>query len=412
MNLPLFIAGRYLFAKKSHNVINIISAISCIGMAVGTAALVIILSVYNGFEHLVSSMVSDIEPDILVTPAQGKVFIPEGEAFDWMDANDGFSEVCHVLQENVFIDYEDNQGIAVARGVDEGYETDSPLASRIVQGQFSLHKGDLPQMVVGTGVAQRLGINPAFLSSATIYFPARDRNISLSNPASSLESVRMRPSGIFNVNQSASSDLVIIPLEEMRRLLGYEKEISGIEIRLADPGKKALKRARAALEEKLGEDFKVQDRVMQNPSLYKMMRYEKAAVFLILIFVIIIIAFNIFGSLTMLIIEKQEDIGTFRSLGAEDSLVRKIFTLEGWLISLLGLAAGVVVGTVVALLQQHLGLIKIPGNFLVEAYPVILKIQDIGLTVLCVATIGYIMAVIPVKRNMGSPKRNSTSVKG
>lgn len=411
MNLPLFIAGRYLFAKKSHNVINIISAISCIGMAVGTAALVIILSVYNGFENLVSSMVSDIEPDLLVTPSQGKVFIPEGEAFGWMDANEEFSEVCHILQENVFIDYEDNQGIAVARGVDEGYETDSPLASRIVQGQFSLHKGDLPQMVVGAGVAQRLGINPAFLSSATIYFPARDRNISLSNPAASLESVRMRPSGIFNVNQSASSDIVILPLEEMRRLLGYEKEISGIEIRLADPGKKALRRAKAVLKEKLGEGFKVQDRVMQNPSLYKMMRYEKAAVFLILIFVIIIIAFNIFGSLTMLIIEKKEDIETFRSLGAEESLVRRIFTLEGWLISLLGLGAGVVVGTVAALLQQHLGLIKIPGNFLVEAYPVILKLQDIGLTVLCVTAIGYIMAVIPVKRNLRSPKRTSTSAK-
>ena len=374
MNLPLFIAGRYLFAKKSHNVINIISAISCIGMAVGTAALIIILSVYNGFENLVSSMVSDIEPDLLVTPAKGKVFIPEGEVFDWMDSNGDFSEVCHILQENVFIDYEDNQGIALARGVDAGYETDSPLASRIVLGQFSLHKGDLPQMVVGAGVAQRLGINPAFLSS----------------------------SGVFNVNQSTSSDLIILPLEEMRKLLGYDKEVSGIEIRLHDAGKKAIRKARAELEERLGPDFRVLDRVRQNPSLYKMMRYEKAAVFLILIFVIIIIAFNIFGSLTMLIIEKKEDIETFRSLGAEDRLVNRIFTLEGWLISLLGLAAGLVVGTAVALIQQHFGIVKIPGSFMVEAYPVILKVQDIGLTVLCVAAIGYIMAVIPVKRNLKS----------
>ncbi len=402
MNLPLFIAGRYLFAKKSHNVINIISAISCIGMAVGTAALIIILSVYNGFENLVSSMVSDIEPDLLVTPAKGKVFIPEGEVFDWMDSNGDFSEVCHILQENVFIDYEDNQGIALARGVDAGYETDSPLASRIVLGQFSLHKGDLPQMVAGAGVAQRLGINPAFLSSATIYFPARDRNISLSNPAASVESIRMRPSGVFNVNQSTSSDLIILPLEEMRKLLGYEKEVSGIEIRLHDTGRKAIRKARAELEERLGPDFRVLDRVRQNPSLYKMMRYEKAAVFLILIFVIIIIAFNIFGSLTMLIIEKKEDIETFRSLGAEDRLVNRIFTLEGWLISLLGLAAGLVAGTAVALIQQHFGIVKIPGSFMVEAYPVILKVQDIGLTVLCVAAIGYIMAVIPVKRNLKS----------
>ena len=235
-----------------------------------------------------------------------------------------------------------------------------------------------------------------------MYFPARDRNISLSNPAASVESIRMRPSGVFNVNQSTSSDLIILPLEEMRKLLGYEKEVSGIEIRLHDTGRKAIRKARAELEERLGPDFRVLDRVRQNPSLYKMMRYEKAAVFLILIFVIIIIAFNIFGSLTMLIIEKKEDIETFRSLGAEDRLVNRIFTLEGWLISLLGLAAGLVVGTAVALIQQHFGIVKIPGSFMVEAYPVILKVQDIGLTVLCVAAIGYIMAVIPVKRNLKS----------
>jgi len=398
MNLPMFIAGRYLFAKKSHNVINIISAISATGMAIGTAALVIILSIYNGFDELVRSTLSNIEPDILIAPAQGKVFLPEGDAISSLDDDERFTEVCYVLQENVFVDYEDHQGIAKAKGVDADYEMDSPLSNQIINGVFSLHKGDLPQMVVGSGFAYKMGINPAFLSSATIYFPARDRNISLSNPAASIESIKMRPSGVFTVNQQIDNDLIIIPLEQMRQLLGYENEVSGIELRLADAS--TTKKVVKELQKKLGGDYKVLDRFRQNTSLYKMMRYEKAAIFLIMIFIIIIIAFNIFGCLTMLIIEKEDDIETFRSLGATDKLVRRIFTLEGWLISLYGLTAGLVVGTALALLQQKFGFVKMPGSFLVNAYPVILKPLDLAITAIGVALIGYIIALLPVRRNI------------
>ena len=401
MNLPLFIAGRYLFAKKSHNVINIISAISAIGMAIGTAALIIILSVYNGFDELVKSTLSNVEPDILVVPAKGKVFIPEGEAFEKLPSVAGVKECYQVLEENVFIDYEDHQGVAKAKGVDEAYEKESPLIGHMTLGEFSLHKGDLPQMVVGAGLAYKMGMNPAFLASATIYFPARDRNFSLANPAASIESVSMRPSGIFTVNQQVDEELLILPLEEMRGLLGYEDEVSGIEIRLVDgASSKALTQAIKDIKKILGPDFKVLDRFRQNTSLYKMMRYEKAAIYLILIFIIIIIAFNIFGSLTMLIIEKQDDIETFRSLGATDKLLRKTFTLEGWLISLLGLAAGLAIGTAFALLQQRFGFIKMPGNFLVSAYPVILQWNDVLVTVAGVALIGYLIALLPVKKNI------------
>ena len=401
MNLPLFIAGRYLFAKKSHNVINIISAISCIGMAVGTAALIIILSVYNGFENLVSSMVSDIEPDLLVTPSKGKVFIPEGEVFDWMDGNGDFSEVCHILQENVFIDYEDNQGIALARGVDAGYETDSPLASRIVLGQFSLHKGDLPQMVAGAGVAQRLGINPAFLSSATIYFPARDRNISLANPAASLEMVKVFPAGVFTVNADVDASLMIVPIETMRELLEYNDEVSSIEIRIRpEAGEKGLRKIISGLQERLGADYEVRDRFMQNEALYKMMKYEKAAIFLILIFIIILIGFSVFGSLSMLIIEKEDDIRTLRGMGAMDGLINRIFITEGWLISLLGMAAGLATGLGFAFLQQQFGFIRMPGGFTAAAYPIIVEMSDVLATAGCVTIIGLVMAYIPVKTNI------------
>ena len=401
MHLSLFIARRYLFAKKSHNVINIISAISAVGMAIGTAALIIILSIYNGFDELVKSTLSNVEPDILITPAKGKVFIPEGEAFDRIKANPMIGEYDLILQENVFVDYDGHQGIAKAKGVDSAFEAESPLAEHITNGEFSLHKGQLPQMVVGAGLAYKMGMNPAFLASAELYFPIRDRNFSLANPAASIETVRMRPSGIFSVNQQIDDDLMIVPIEEMRKLLGYEEEVSGVEIRLAEGSTaKDIRSAIKHIQKELGPEFKVLDRFRQNPSLYKMMRYEKAAIFLILIFVIIIIALNIFGSITMLIIEKKDDIETYRSLGATDKMLRRTFTLEGWLISLLGLAAGLVVGIGFSLAQQNFGFIKMPGSFLVNAYPVILQWQDVLTTIAGVALIGYIIALLPVRRNI------------
>lgn len=406
MNLPLFIAGRYLFAKKSHNVINIISAISAIGMAIGTAALIIILSIYNGFDKLVKSTLSNVEPDILISPAKGKVFVPEEEMIGKVAALPGVRQYYKILEENVFVDYDEHQGVARAKGVDEAYEKDSPLIGHMTTGVFALHKGEIPQMVAGAGLAYRMGMNPAFLSSATIYFPARDRNFSLANPAASIESVSMRPAGIFTVNQQIDEELMIIPLDQMRQLLGYEEEVSGIEIRMADGvSAKDLRRTIAEIKNIVGPEFKVLDRFRQNTSLYKMMRYEKAAIFLILIFIIIIIAFNIFGSLTMLIIEKKDDIETFRSLGATDRMLRKTFTLEGWLISLLGLAAGLVIGTGFALLQQKFGFIKMPGNFLVNAYPVIVSWSDILLTIAGVALIGYLIALLPVKKNITDEPR-------
>lgn len=401
MHLPLFIARRYLFAKKSHNVINIISAISAVGMAIGTAALIIILSIYNGFDELVKSTLSNVEPDILITPAKGKVFIPEGEAFDRIKANPMIGEYDLILQENVFVDYDGHQGIAKAKGVDSAFEAESPLAEHITNGEFSLHKGQLPQMVVGAGLAYKMGMNPAFLASAELYFPIRDRNFSLANPAASIETVRMRPSGIFSVNQQIDDDLMIVPIEEMRKLLGYEEEVSGVEIRLAEGSTaKDIRSAIKHIQKELGPEFKVLDRFRQNPSLYKMMRYEKAAIYLILIFVIIIIALNIFGSITMLIIEKKDDIETYRSLGATDKMLRRTFTLEGWLISLLGLAAGLVIGIGFSLAQQNFGFIKMPGSFLVNAYPVILQWQDVLATIAGVALIGYIIALLPVRRNI------------
>ena len=397
MSTAGFIARRYLFAKKSHNVINIISAISAIGMAVGTAALIIILSIYNGFDSLIKSMMGNIEPDLLITPAEGKSFIPEGETYDWIYDQSSVLNMCSVIEEQVFISYDGQQGLAYVKGVDWIYEGESPIREHLIEGDFTLHRGDVPLAAVGAGLAYQMGISPRFVSPIHIYFPSRTRRISLANPASSLESIKVWPSCTFSINSDVDSRTMIIPIEKMRELMEYTDEVSAIEIRVTEgTTAKEIASLQKEISERLGPGYKVKDRFQQNESLYKMMKYEKAAIYMILIFIIIIIAFNIFGCLSMLIIEKKDDIRTLQSLGATDRLIRNIFVLEGWLISLTGLAAGLVVGIGFSLLQQHFGFIKMPGSFVVQAYPVILSGWDILLTVSGVALIGYILALLPV----------------
>ena len=398
MRLAGFIAKRYLFAKKSHNVINIISAISAIGMAVGTAALIIILSVYNGFDSLIKTMMSNVEPDLLITPATGKTFVPDDSAYDWIYDQSSVKNMCCVLEEQVFISYDGKQSLAKAKGVDWVYEEESPLRDHLRDGDFKLHNVDIPLAVVGAGLAHEMGISPRFLSGIDICYPTRTGKISMTNPAASLEFIRVFPSGIFSVSNDVDAELLIVPIEEMRELLEYDDEVSAVELRLVEgTSKEELKALQKEIGARLGPGFKVKDRFQQNESLYKMMKYEKAAIFMILIFVIIIIAFNIFGSLTMLIIEKRDDIQTLRSLGAQDSLIRRIFVLEGWLISLAGLAGGLVIGVGFSALQQAFGIIKMPGHFVVQAYPIILSWSDILLTIAGVAVIGYTIALIPAR---------------
>ena len=398
MKLAPFIAKRYLFAQKSHNVINIISAISAIGMAIGTAALIIIMSVYNGFDSLIRSMMSNVEPDLMITPASGKVFKAEGPTYDWIYDQESVKNMSCVLQEQVFISYDGKQGIAKAKGVDWIYEEESPLKNHLTEGEFKLHRGDVPLASVGAGLAYEMGISPRFLAGIEIYFPTRTGRISLANPTASLEFIKVWPSSIFSVSSDVDADLMILPIESMRELLEYEDEVSAVEIRLEDSSDhKELRRIQKEISERLGPDFRVRDRFQQNESLYKMMKYEKAAIYMILIFIIIIIAFNIFGSLSMLIIEKKGDIETLRSLGAQDSLIKRIFVLEGWMISLVGLAGGLAAGITFSLLQQHFGFIKMPGHFVVQAYPVILSWSDILLTSVGVAVIGYLIALLPVR---------------
>ena len=397
MGIGLKIAWRYLFAKKTQNVINIISAISACGMAVGTAALIIVLAVYNGFDSIVSSSLSSIEPDLLITPASGKYFVPEGEIYGQLYSDPSVKSICCVLEETVFLSYGKKQATAQVRGVDEIYEEESDIASHIVRGEYKLHKGSVPLACLGTALAHRLEANPAFVTPMEIWYPSRTRKFSAISPAASLESVKVWPSGIFNINSEVDEQLVIVPIETMRELLELKEEVSAVEIRLV-PGEGNVAALRKAISDALGTEFLVKDRYMQNESLYKMMKYEKAAIYLILIFMVLVISLNIYGNLTMLTIEKRGDIFTLKSMGASDALIRRIFRLEGWLITLVGLVIGAAVGIAVVLLQEHFGIVKMPGGFLVSAYPVILQWTDVALVCISIALIGWLVTLVPSRR--------------
>lgn len=392
MRLPLYIAGRYLFARKSHNVINIISAISAAGMALGTAALILVLSVFNGFNGIIEKNLSSVEADIRIVPAEGKVFVPDGPAFDWLYDAPEAGSISSIISDKIFISYEGRQSVVNAKGVDDVYTEETGL---------QLKREDLELAVVSSDLAWNLGINPKFLSPIRAWYPERRGTISPSNPAASLHTAEVYASSILDIphtSDSGAEGTIILPIGVMRSLTGYSEEVSAVEIRFADGlTSRQQRRFLKALRSQLGPDFTVQDRYMQDEALYKMMRYEKAAIFLILMFIVIIVALNIFGSLSMLIIEKREDMETLRAMGADDRLIRRIFLLEGWLISLLGMAAGVVLGVGLALLQQHFGLVKMPGNFVVDAYPVVLRFTDVLLSAAGVALIGLIVALAPLR---------------
>ena len=402
MRISGLIARRYLFAKKSLGVINIISIISAAGIAVGCAALVIILSVYNGFDSVILELNNSYTADIQITPASGKVFDARDSRLDALRGDASVAAFCEILEENVFLQYDDSHQIATARGVDSLYVLSTSLSDYIVEGDFELSYGEIPQVVLGRTLARLLGVRASFVAPLEVYFPSRSAEVDILDPMASLRKVYLYPGGVVSLDQNFDRKYIFTPIGSLRELLEYEgSEVSSVELFLSTEAlnskgfvkRDVQKRIAAAL----GEDFVVRNKQEQNEMLYRLLRYEKIAIYLILIFIMIIVSFNIFSSLSMLIIEKQDDIKTLGAMGADSGLIKGIFVREGWLISLTGIAAGVLVGLVVCLLQQAFGFVKMPGNFVVEAYPVVIEWTDVVLSAGIVAAIGYLASSLSHK---------------
>ncbi len=393
MHLTFFIAKRYLFAKKSHNVINIISVISAVGIAIGTAALIIILSVYNGFEGLIKSLYSTYESDLLITPLVGKSFSPKTAQFEEIRNNQNIAAFCEIIEENVFVKYGNQESIATIKGIDSSFTHITPINKYIKEGEFSLYHGEIPQAIMGRSMAFHLGLRVHFVEPLQLFFPSRNRPLSIVNPTSSLNIQRVFPAGLFTIDQGFDKKYIFIPIEVARDLLEYEQEVTSIEIYTKSHAN--IEHLKGEISKTIGKEYVVKDRYEQNETLYKMMKSEKVSIYIILFFVLIIISCNLFGSLSMLIMEKKEDADTLKALGANDSVIKKIFLLEGWMISLLGIFAGVIVALLFSYIQQQFGIISMPGNFIVNSYPVIIKFQDVLLTICGIALIGLLSAMLP-----------------
>ncbi len=395
MKLSLYIAKRYLFARKSRNAINVISAVSVAGVAVGTMALIIVLSVFNGLEKMVSSIFNTFDPEIKITASEGKTFIADSLKLKLLSETEGVTCYSLTIEENALLKYGERQYIATIKGVDENYPRVTEIDSSMWEGEFILTaENGRPYAVPGLGVSQFLGIRVNFITPLNIYVPRKSGSTGM-NAENAFNRKYIFPSGIFEVEKEYDSKYIYLPLEFAREITENEGSVSAIEIRTDSPDTKALERK---IRKIFGEGFSVKNRFEQQEIFYKVMKSERLAIFLILTLILVIASFNIIGSLTMLIIEKERDIEILKSLGADNDLIRKIFIFEGWLISIIGAAAGLLLGFFVCWLQQTFGLVRLQSSSLImDAYPVIMKLKDFIIVPATVLLIGYWAAWYPVR---------------
>jgi len=398
VKLPFYIAKRYLLGKKSQNAINIISGISILGITTGTLALVIVLSVFNGFDGVVKSLFNSFDPEIKISASEGKTFVPDPVLTQSMAELPGVLAISEVLEENVLLLYGDRQHIATIKGVDEVFQNVTGLDSMVYEGEMKLKDRNRAYAVVGQGVAYNLGIGLHFIDPLYVYTIDRKAKINMSQPEEAIRRDFLYPSGFFQIETDIDSRYVFTDIAFVRELLSYRTEVSFLELKLnPDFPPDQVQKEIVAL---MGDNFSVKNRQQQNELFYRVMRSEKWAIFLILTFILIIASFNIIGSLSMLIIEKKKDILTLRNMGASNSLIKKIFLVEGWLISVVGSISGLILGTTISWIQQRFGVIKLTGSgsFIIDAYPVRIEFVDILLIWITVLLIGFLAARYPVRQ--------------
>jgi len=396
MKLSLYIAKRYLFAKKSRNAINVISAVSVAGVTVGTMALIIILSVFNGLETLVTSIFNTFDPDLRITASEGKTFIPDTSKLRLLSEVNGVSCYSLTIEENALLKYDDRQYIATLKGVDANYTQVTGIDSSMWEGDFILMtETGRSYAVIGVGIAQYLGLRVNFVEPLWIYVPSKKGGSTI-NPEDAFNREYIFPSGVFQIEQEYDSKYLYLPLEFTRNLIDNHEGVSSVEIKFS--GTADERSVQKDVQEIFGNEFVVQNKYEQQELFYKVMRSERLAIFFILTLILIIASFNIIGSLTMLIIEKERDIEILKSLGADNNLIRKIFIFEGWLISIIGAGLGLLLGFIICWLQQTYGFVKLQGETLImDSYPVVMNFFDFLIVTATVLIIGFWAAWYPVR---------------
>lgn len=399
MNFSFYIARRYLISKKSRNAINIISAISVAGVAVGTAALVIILSVFNGFDGLIRNLFTAFDPDIKITALHSKTFSPLPAQLDALEKNTMLAAFSLTLEENALLEYDGQQMIATIKGVDDSYNSVTGIDSMLVAGDYALWHQGVPLGIAGRGISYSMNLGLDYILPVKVNIPSRTAEIrgNFSDAANLINTANVYTNGIFAVQQEYDNKYYIVPIDFAREVLEYDDDISAIEIKLKSDNDMAV--VSKQLQNLFGKDFLVADRNEQHKFLFQVMKSEKWVIFFILVFILVIASFNVIASLTMLIIDKKKDINVFRSLGANNMQVRNVFFIEGMLISLMGAIIGLAAGGFICWLQQHFGLVKLgrEGAFIIDAYPVIVQAGDFVVIFVTVLFIGFLAAWYPVR---------------
>lgn len=401
MNFPFYIARRYLFSKKKHNAINIISGISVCGVALATMALVCTLSVFNGFQDMVAGFFTSFDPQLKIEASKGKVFDPGESRIQRVRALSEIAVWTETLEENAMVQYKDRQAMAVIKGVQDNFEQLTSIDSLLYgAGHFILHDSIVDYGVLGVELVSQLGTGIQFVDPLLVYAPKRNSKINMANPAASFNRDYLySPGVVFVVNQEEyDSRYILTSLNFARRLFDYDTEVSAIELKLKSNADVAT--VQKKISRILGDRFIVKNRYEQQADVFRIMQIEKFISYLFLTFILAIACFNVIGSLSMLILDKREDVETLRNLGASDKLIGRIFLFEGRLISLFGALCGILVGLLLCFLQQHFGIISLgggSGNFVVDAYPVSVHFTDIILIFVTVVAVGFISVWYPVR---------------
>lgn len=397
MNFSLYIARRYLVSRKSHNIINIISVISVVGVAIGTMALIIVLSVFNGFDRLVVSLFSSFNPSFQITPVRGKTFPADTLLLNEIRKIPGVLHLAEVIEENALMKYQDEQCIVTIKGVSEEFSKMSGLDTMIVEGKFLLQEEDKNFTVLGIGVAGTLNANlQDYLIPISVYVPRRDASFSASMDQAFNTEV-IFPSGFFQVQWEFDVKYAMVPLRFAKTLFQYDRERTAIEV--GTVAKADQSRIQKQIETLAGPEFRVKNRFQQQEILYKIMISEKNYIFMILTLILIIATFNVIGTLSMLILDKKKDIAVLQSMGASQKVIKRIFLAEGMLISLIGAISGLALGAIVCYLQMQFGFVRLgdaDSSFVVNAYPVYMQFRDFLMIFITVMVIGLLAAWYPV----------------
>ncbi|MBM6960314.1 ABC transporter permease [Bacteroides caecigallinarum] len=400
MNFPFYIAKRYLFSKKSHNAINVISGISVCGVALATLAMVCTLSVFNGFQDMVATFFTAFDPQVKITSVKGKVFDGSLPVLSQIKNMPEVAVYSESVEDNAMVQYKGRQVMAVIKGVEDNFDKLTPIDSILFgRGELILHDEVADYAIPGLQLLSTLGTGIRFLDPLEVYAPKRGAKINMANPMSSFVSDDLFSSGLtFTVNQEKyDGSYILTSIDFARNLFQYDKEVSAVNLRLHPTANE--KDVISKIKRILGEDFYVQDRYEQQADTFRIMEIEKLISYIFLTFILMIACFNVIGSLSMLIIDKKNDVQTLRNLGASDNQIVRIFLFEGRMISFIGAVAGVILGLILCLVQQEYGIISLgnSGSFVVDSYPVSVHAWDVVLIFITVLVIGFISVWYPVR---------------